>query len=154
MYLLFDPEALMIRRLDEPGGMDKRTLPAHTYAQRVFTFLHNVVAHYFPVRFALLYPLYFLLTALQATDWILTFSRKHSTFGQRALAIGGLYVALPFLWSSWLAAAWYQRLRHGELPHHPKLLPAPAAAAGALARPVHGATVAPIAARASRVSVR
>jgi glycosyltransferase involved in cell wall biosynthesis len=165
-YLLFDPEALMLRRLDEPGGMDKRTLPAHTYAQRVFTFLHNVVAHYFPVRFALLYPLYFLLTALQATDWILTFSRKHSTFTQRALAIGGLYMALPLLWSSWLMASWYQRLRRGELEHHPKLAPAPAAAAASvaaagalapLAPPVHGAAVEPIAARAARaarVSVR
>ena len=124
-YLVFDPEPQIIRRLDEPGGMGKRSLSAPAYAQRVFTFLHNIVGHYFPVRFALLYPLYLLLTAHQATDWILTFSRKHATPSQRALAIAGLYAALPFLWSGWLLSSWARRLRHGELTHHPRLSPEP-----------------------------
>jgi glycosyltransferase involved in cell wall biosynthesis len=153
-YLLFDPEILMIRRLDEPGGMEKRSLSAPAYAQRVFTFLHNIVRHYFPVRFALLYPLYFLLVAHQATDWILNYSRKHTTLTRRVLAIGGLYVTLPFLWSSWLVSSWRQRIRHGELAHHPKLAPATAAATGAITVPPHVAAVEPIAARASRVSAR
>jgi glycosyltransferase involved in cell wall biosynthesis len=149
-YLLYDPEPLMLRRLDAPGGMAKRALSGPAYARRVFTFLHNVVAHYFPVRFALLYPLYFLLTAHEATDWILSFSRKHATVTRRALAIGWLYVALPFLWCGWLAASWHQRLRDGEPEHHPKLAPAPRA----IEAPPHVPAVEPLAARASRLSVR
>jgi hypothetical protein len=150
-YLLFDPEALMIRRLDEPGGMAKRSLSAPAYARRVFTFLHNIVGHYFPVRFALLYPLYFLLTAHEASDWILNYSRKYSTAPQRVLALAGLYVSLPLLWSGWLISSWYRRVRHGELAHHPRLSPAP----GALAPvPVPIAPIEPIAGRATRAGAR
>jgi glycosyltransferase involved in cell wall biosynthesis len=133
-YLVFDPEPQLIRRLDEPGGMGKRSLSAPVYARRVFTFLHNIVGHYFPVRFALLYPLYFLLTAHEASDLILSFSRKHSTVGQRAIALAGLYVALPLLWCAWLASWWYRRFRDGELAHHPTLgAPAPALATSSAA---------------------
>jgi glycosyltransferase involved in cell wall biosynthesis len=160
-YLVFDPEARMIRRLDQPGGMAKRALSAPAYAQRVFTFLHNIVGHYFPVRFALLYPLYFLLTAHQATDWVLSYSRKHSTVTHRALAIGGLYVSLPVLWTGWLVSSWYRRLRHGELEHHPRLSPAftvapstAAAAPSAVVAPPYVTAVEPARARASRVSMR
>jgi hypothetical protein len=134
--------------------MGKRSLSGPAYARRVFTFLHNIVGHYFPIRFTLLYPLYFFLTVHEATDWILDFSRKHATFTQRALAIGGLYVSLPFLWSGWLVSSWYQRLRRGKLAHHPTLAPASTAVPGGLAAAPHVATVEPIAVRASRVSVR
>ncbi|HWU91612.1 MAG TPA: glycosyltransferase [Kofleriaceae bacterium] len=136
-YLVFDPEPRIIRRLDEPGGMGKRSLSAPAYAQRVFTFLHNIVGHYFPVRFALLYPLYVVLTAHRATDWILTFSRKHATPSQRALAITGLYTTLPVLWIGWLLSSWAQRIRHGEPARHPWLSP------GLLADPSPPAMVAP-----------
>ena len=57
-YMLFDPDVKMVRRLEVPGGMAKRTLSGPRYAKRVFTFLHNIVGHYFPLRFALLYPAY------------------------------------------------------------------------------------------------
>src|SRR5688572_587169 len=57
-YLLFDPDVKMIRRLDVPGGMGKRTMSGPRYAKRVFTFLHNIVGHYFPARFIALYPAY------------------------------------------------------------------------------------------------
>lgn len=161
-YLVFDPEVLMVRRLNEPGGMAKRTLSGQAYARRVFTFMHNIIGHYFPVRFALLYPLYFLLTAHEASDWILNFSRRHPTLPRRLLALGGLYASLPLLWIGWLAASWYQRLRHGELEHHPRLSPitAPAASAASasiaasLPAPELVAAVEPLAARASRASVR
>ena len=36
--------------------MNKRTLSAPAYGQRVFTYLHNIVGHYFPARFVLLTP--------------------------------------------------------------------------------------------------
>lgn len=155
-YLLFNPEALMVRRLDVPGGMAKRSLSGPAYARRVFTFMNNIIGHYFPVRFALLNPLYFLLTAHEASDWILNFSRRHTTLSRRLLALGGLYAALPFLWIGWLAASRYQRLRHGELAHHPTLAPAPApapivvAAAPALPAAELVAAAPPITASATR----
>lgn len=51
----------MVRRLDIAGGMDKRFQPLHRYGWRHFEFLHNIIGHYFPVRFVLLYPAYAVL---------------------------------------------------------------------------------------------
>ncbi len=69
----------MIRRLDVPGGMAKRTMSGPRYAKRVFTFLHNVLGHYFPMRFALLYPAYIYMCAYHVTQWICSDSIKHRT---------------------------------------------------------------------------
>lgn len=123
-YLLFDPSIQMIRRLDVPGGMAKRTLSGPAYAERVFTYLHNIVGHYFPVRFVALYPLYFLLVAYHVTQWICSDSRKHRTVMQRARATAWLYATLPPLWLAWLGTWWYRRLKDGE-PHHAPQLGAP-----------------------------
>ncbi|HET9624008.1 MAG TPA: glycosyltransferase [Kofleriaceae bacterium] len=122
-YLLFDPSPKMIRRLDVPGGMAKRTMSGPAYARRVFTFLHNIVGHYFPIRFALLYPAYVLFVAYHAIEWICSDSKKHRTLARRAWASAGLVVALVPLWTAWLAAWWYARLRDGEPAHRPELSP-------------------------------
>lgn len=122
-YLVFDPEVTMIRRLDVAGGMDKRQMSSAVYAQRLFTFLHNIIGHYFPVRFALLYPAYYVYVCYRIGDWIVSYSRKHTTAGQKAVALGGIYLVLPALWVSWLGSAAWRRIRHGELPHHPTLQP-------------------------------
>lgn len=120
-YLLFDPAPKMIRRLDVPGGMAKRTLSGPAYARRVFTFLHNIVGHYFPVRFALLYPAYVGLVALHVIEWICSDSKKHQTWPHRLWASAGFALALGPLWLGWLASWWVQRLRHGPHPHRPTL---------------------------------
>ena len=120
-YLVFDPAPRMIRRLDVPGGMAKRTMSAPVYAKRVFTFLHNIVGHYFPVRFALLYPAYVAFVAFHVVEWICSDSKKHRTFARRAWASAGIVVALPPLWAVWLAQWWYMRLRDGEPAHRPEL---------------------------------
>ncbi len=124
-YLLFDPSIEMIRRLDVPGGMAKRTLSGPSYAKRVFTFLHNIIGHYFPLRFVLLYPAYFLMVAYHVTQWICSDSIKHRTLGQRVWALTGLYVVLPPLWVWWLASWGFRRIRDGEPPHRPELAPRP-----------------------------
>lgn len=126
-YMLFDPDVQMIRRLEVPGGMAKRTLSGPRYAKRVFTFLHNIVAHYFPVRFVLLYPAYIYFVAYHSIEWICSDSKKHRTFTSRALATAGLVVSLLPLWLYWLAELGYQRLRYGAPPHRPTLGPRPAA---------------------------
>jgi glycosyltransferase involved in cell wall biosynthesis len=124
-YLLFDPDARMIRRLDIPGGMAKRTLSGPAYARRVFTFLHNIVAHYFPVRFVLLYPLYVGFVGAHVIEWICSDSKKHRTLVRRVWAVAGLCLWLVPLWTIWLAAWGLGRLRHGAPLHRPQLAPLP-----------------------------
>ena len=122
-YLLFDPGVQMLRRLDVPGGMAKRTMSGLRYGRRVFTFLHNIVAHYFPVRFVLLYPAYVALVAYHVTQWICSDSLKHRTLSQRASAVVGFYLAFVPLWLCWLASWSYRRIAEGPLPHRPVLDP-------------------------------
>jgi glycosyltransferase involved in cell wall biosynthesis len=128
-YLLFEPAPKMIRRLDVPGGMAKRTMSGPVYAKRVFTFLHNIIAYYFPVRFALLYPLYIYLVAYHVIQWICSDSKKHRTLPHRIWAVSGLCLSLLPLWGVWLVEWWYLRIRDGEPPHRPELSPHPAIAA-------------------------
>jgi glycosyltransferase involved in cell wall biosynthesis len=120
-YLVFDPAPAMIRRLDVPGGMAKRTMSGPVYAKRVFTFLHNIVGHYFPVRFALLYPAYVYFVAYHVIQWICSDSKKHRSFARRAWATAGIAASLIPLWAVWLVEWWYLRVRDGEAPHRPEL---------------------------------
>lgn len=122
-YLLFDPDTRMRRRKDVPGGMDKRQLSGIGYSKKAFTYFHNIVAHYFPLRFALLYPAVFVYCAVVATDWVINDSNKHTTHGHRALSAAWLYVAMPPLWMVWLGQWWYRRLKHGPLPRFQPLVP-------------------------------
>lgn len=122
-YLLFDPSPKMIRRLDVPGGMAKRTLSGPAYARRVFTFLHNIVAHYFPIRFALLYPLYIGFVGFHVIEWIVSDSKKHRTLGRRVWGVSGFVLSLVPLWLAWLAIWWVRRLRDGAALHRPELSP-------------------------------
>ena len=120
-YLLFDPSVQMLRRLDVPGGMAKRTMSGPRYAKRVFTFLHNIIGHYFPIRFVLLYPAYFLLCCYHCTQWICSDSIKHRRLLQRIGAVAGLYAVVIPLWLYWLASWAFARLREGALEHGPTL---------------------------------
>ena len=120
-YMLFDPEVKMIRRLDVPGGMGKRTMSGPFYAKRVFTFLHNIIGHYFPVRFVLLYPAYLFMCIYHVTQWICSDSIKHRTLVQRVAAVTGFYVVFFPLWAYWLASWTVKRVFKGQLPHRPEL---------------------------------
>ena len=120
-YLLFDPEVRMIRRLEVPGGMAKRTLSGPAYARRVFTFVHNIIGHYFPARLVLLYPAYYGFVAWHATEWIVSDSKRHRTVVQRALGAISLNLALPLCWLYWLGALVVDRVRNGSPPHRPTL---------------------------------
>jgi glycosyltransferase involved in cell wall biosynthesis len=128
-YLLFDPEVTMIRRLEVPGGMAKRTLSGPRYAHRVFTFLHNIVGHYFPVRFVLLYPAYIAFTAAHVLEWIWDDSKKHRTLASRLWATLGFVVTLLPLWLAWLAAWAFGRVARGAPVRRPTLEPRPHEAA-------------------------
>jgi glycosyltransferase involved in cell wall biosynthesis len=125
-YLLFDPDVKMIRRLDVPGGMAKRTLSGPAYAKRVFTFLHNIIGHYFPLRFVLLYPAYIYFVAYHCIQWVCSDSKAHEGLWRKIAATAGIIVSLLPLWFFWLGEWLYIRLRVTP-PHAPQLevVPAP-----------------------------
>ena len=118
-HAVFDPEAVMVRRLDIAGGMDKRFQPLHRYGWRHFEFLHNIIGHYFPVRFVLLYPAYAVLL------WVLILAMAW-TDPRRSLVrkLGGtvgVTVGFPLLWLLWLGKLLARRLTQGAPVHAPRL---------------------------------
>ncbi len=121
-HLLFDPEALMRRRMDICGGMDKRAMTPVRFAARVFEFLHHIVAHYFPVRFVLLYPVYFGLLYAVCCDWMWNESRAHRSTARRVASATALVLLLPFLWTGWLVRLGWRRVTQGPLVHAPRLV--------------------------------
>ena len=112
-YAVFDPQALMIRRRDLAGGMGKRQLGVIGLGERVFEFLHRVLAHYFPVRFVLLYPVYVALLFGVCCDWIWNDLHDQGSPARRIARIATLFVALPVLWLVWSARIVDRRLRQG-----------------------------------------
>jgi glycosyltransferase involved in cell wall biosynthesis len=118
-HAVFDPAAVIVRRLDIPGGMDKRYESILRYGWRHFEFLHNVIGHYFPARFALLYPVYMgLLWGLMLDhlwhDW-------RGPTARRPALTAGLLAGAPALWLGWCARLLASRVRDGRPAHHPRL---------------------------------
>ncbi|HEY5922531.1 MAG TPA: glycosyltransferase [Kofleriaceae bacterium] len=122
-YMLFDPHVKMVRRLDVPGGMAKRTLSGPRYAKRVFTFMHNIIGHYFPLRFVLLYPAYIYFVGFHCIEWIVSDSKKHDTIASKLFGSLGMVLALIPLWLVWLGELAYNRIRDGVPAHAPQLAP-------------------------------
>jgi glycosyltransferase involved in cell wall biosynthesis len=112
-YLVFDPDAAIVRRLDIPGGLGKRAMTAAQYGRAVFDFFHNIIGHYHTTRFVLLYPAYVALLAYVSIGWVLTESRHHVSIWRKGLAIAGLLAALPVRWMWWLADWAARRIRLG-----------------------------------------
>jgi glycosyltransferase involved in cell wall biosynthesis len=122
-YLFFDGDAYQIRRLGVAGGMAKRKSSTYRYAEKVFTFLHNVVAHYHPVRFALLYPGYVYLNAYQTIDWVWADTGdQHGKLGKIARTAWIVLAMIP--WHLyWVPRWWVRRLRGGPLAYAPTIAP-------------------------------
>lgn len=118
-FAIFDPEAVMIRRLTIPGGMDKRYQPLHRFGWRHFEFLHNIIGHYFPVRFVLLYPAYVVLLWIELLDRIISQDERGLA---RKLCAGLLItLGLPFLWVAWLGKLLARRVVTGPPLHAPRM---------------------------------
>jgi glycosyltransferase involved in cell wall biosynthesis len=120
-YMLFDPEPLMIRRFDVPGGMDKRRMTPRQLTRRAFDFLHNVLAHYFPARFVLLYPVYVIIAYVVAMDWIWNELAGRGGTVRRLATTARFTLELPFAWTFWLASWTVRRIRDGAPARRPAL---------------------------------
>ncbi len=123
-HAIFDPEAVMIRRVDIPGGMDKRYQGVLRYGWRHFEFLHNIIGHYFPIRFVLLYPAYAVLLWVLMLDSLWGDLQIRGFAGARRLAVTvALTLGFPLLWLRWLARLLVKRAREGAPRHEPELDP-------------------------------
>lgn len=71
-YFVYDPDVVIWRRVNVAGGLDRRS-GSNWFVKDLtgrVAYYHGVVAHYFPWRFRLLYPLYVLRTLQQVLLWI------------------------------------------------------------------------------------
>ena len=118
-YILFDPTCVMQRRLDVPGGMDKRYQGPLSHARKHFLFLHRIVGHYLPWRYWLLQPVYLARLWLEVADWFIDHGRASGA--HKAVKLAALGICMPVLWLWWLAGEAARRVRSGPLAHEPKL---------------------------------
>jgi len=73
-YLMFDPQPVVLRRFDLPGGLGKRYLSLNRVLIHHLQYYHWVVGEYFPLRFYGLYPLFMLYVFRFAARWFRTYS--------------------------------------------------------------------------------
>ena len=78
-YLMFDPEPIVLRRFDIPGGLGKRHLSLTQLLKNQLLFYHRVVAKHYPIRFYLLYPLFNLYSFRYIIRWFRRFSYYDNT---------------------------------------------------------------------------
>jgi len=69
-YFAYDPKSVMLRRLDVPGGLGRRTHSVADRLQAELNYSHRVVRKYHPVRFAMFYPAYLGLAAVRSVQHV------------------------------------------------------------------------------------
>lgn len=79
-YLMFDPQPIVLRRFDIPGGVERRTISLHTLLVHRMKFYHWVISTHFPVRFYGLYPFFMISCFRLATRHFLKGSRFDDIF--------------------------------------------------------------------------
>jgi glycosyltransferase involved in cell wall biosynthesis len=116
-YFVFDPVAVAIRRTDVAGGCARRTGSGwveREVSSRIIYF-HRIVAHYFPLRFLLLYPVFLLWLLARFGIWVWDGDNRHMGVMSRVLATARGVVLFPWLV---LRFGW---LRPGLVRRVPKL---------------------------------
>jgi glycosyltransferase involved in cell wall biosynthesis len=125
-YLVFDPEATMIRRLHIEGGMDKRHIGVLRFGWRMFEYFHKVLGYYHRRRFLALYPVYFVFFPVVIASWVWNESAAHRGRPLRRIAaIACFCLMLPLLWMVWLARLAVDRVRLGPAPREASFAPYP-----------------------------
>lgn len=69
-YFAYDPIPIMLRRLDVPGGLARRTQDIGDRIRAELGYSHRVVRKYYPARFAIFYPAYVSLAPLRAIQQV------------------------------------------------------------------------------------
>ncbi len=68
-YYVYDPTAVIWRRKDISGGMDRRALPVDKVLSEELHYSHKIIRRFFPVRFAALYPAFLTMHAIRTVLW-------------------------------------------------------------------------------------
>ena len=127
-YLVFDPDATMIRRLDVPGGMAKRKLGVFGFGWAMFEYFHKIIGYYHPVRFLGLYPIYFVFFFWVICTWTYNESARYRDKHVRAIAmLVGFALAQPMSWTVWLGRLTVDRIRNGPAKRETEFTPYPEA---------------------------
>ena len=133
-YLVFDPEATMIRRLDVEGGMAKRKIGVFRFGWAMFEYFHKILGYYHPVRFLGLYPVYFGFFFWVICTWVWNESARYCGKHVRAVAVlVGFGLLQPVSWTVWLARVAIDRIRKGPEKRETEFAPYPEAIAHELA---------------------
>jgi glycosyltransferase involved in cell wall biosynthesis len=131
-YLVFDPEATMIRRLDVEGGMAKRKIGVFRFGWAMFEYFHKILGYYHPVRFLGLYPVYFGFFFWVICTWVWNESERYCGKHVRAVAVlVGFGLLQPVSWTVWLARLAIDRIRKGPEKRETEFTPYPLAEAAA-----------------------
>jgi glycosyltransferase involved in cell wall biosynthesis len=80
-YFVFDPRPEIVRGLGVTGGLDKRFVGAGQFYARLLDFVHTILGRYYPVRVALLYPVYLAVAYGWTVGWLWT---EASAYRERA----------------------------------------------------------------------
>ncbi len=94
---VFDPEAIMWRRTNVPGGLNRRAgddWHMRELEARLFYYKH-VVGYYFERRYRALFPLFWARGIEQVLLWIWDSDNGHRSFGERLRASVELVSRLP-----------------------------------------------------------
>ena len=97
-YIAFDPTARIIRRMDIPGGAERRTGSLAREIEGNVRFYYGVIARHEPLRVGLLFPAYPWVIYVRALGWILD-DRGHEPLPAKAKALAELTAKYPFLFS-------------------------------------------------------
>lgn len=97
-YFLFDPNPVLIRGADIKGGLNKRFITPPEFFERIGDFCHHIIRRYFPVRFYLLYPLYFLRAIIWTVEWMLNEAKGTGSSLTKIMLGLRLLIESPIRW--------------------------------------------------------
>ena len=82
-YLMFDPQPVVLRKFDMPGGVGVRIIPLHNLLVHRMQYYHWVIGDYFPLRFYGLYFIFMLYGFHQSAQMFIKNSSFEDVFWQR-----------------------------------------------------------------------
>lgn len=97
-YLLFDPLPVVLRRLDQPGGLDRRQASLQRFLSFELFYSHRILRRYFPLRFYAFYPFYLWLAAKRSFFFVADHHPERSRLGLFAELLRGFAPAVIRAW--------------------------------------------------------
>ncbi len=97
-YYVYDPTAVMLRRKEIEGGMDRRSRPVESVLMEELVYSHKVIRHFFPARFYAFYPAYLAVHSLRTLRW---FHESQPGTPLPKVALGLAKAFVPTLKKAW-----------------------------------------------------